>query len=105
MKNKTANNSRKLAPNHTPTPWSYADDGFYGCIIASNGEPLFGGEPSEGRIENNEDTKFVLRAVNSHDELVKAVKELFSCYRDGLRADLTIVEGWRDVIAKAEGTL
>lgn len=43
----------------TPGPWEYTDNGFDGYISSENGAFIVGGEPCEGRIENNADTNFI----------------------------------------------
>ena len=59
----------KIQTGHTPTPWQSwkNDSGIYGF-----GNPK---SPS-GRAFNEVDANFIIRAVNSHDELLEACKGL-----------------------------
>ena len=96
---------------HTPTPWeveSYRLNGPYkfgigngaGTVVVSNLVPLA-----------ETDAAFIVRAVNAHDDLVKALKDAAGrcAYLHGAlpnsvephRCDTC--KPWHDVIAKAEG--
>lgn len=61
---------------HTPTPWRYDGDGFYG-----DGEDAFlwgwddGGLVGMDQRQADADVKFIVCAVNAHDALVAAAEK------------------------------
>ena len=60
-------------PNVTPRPWAIDLNGINGCV-ASIG-PVYGYD--YGRLEGNlADAEYIVRCVNSHEELVAAVGAL-----------------------------
>lgn len=56
---------------HTPTPWTYYKNKFYGFGIYPADLNL---EITIVGIRTKEDTVFIVRAVNAHDELVGALQ-------------------------------
>jgi predicted FMN-binding regulatory protein PaiB len=60
----------------TPTPWEYQQvhkEGYF-KIIRDDGEDVY-------KIANglsHEDAEFIVRACNAHDDLVKALQELYN---------------------------
>ena len=61
---------------HTPPPWNLYDLGHGGCYIGTSERPSVTqsicvvGNVKEGKA----DGRFILKAVNSHDQLVEALK-------------------------------
>lgn len=102
MKNETTNNSCKLAANHTPTPWKQSEiDPAH--IIDAEGFTITWVESASGMDETN--AKFIVRAVNSHKELLDAAKRTLLCLEDQVEGQHTTKDALRRAIAKAEGTL
>jgi hypothetical protein len=61
---------------HTPTPWhgsDILDDDRYG-IVDSNNNIIIG---TSGSVRRKQDIKFIVRAVNSHEELLTAAKQAY----------------------------
>jgi hypothetical protein len=69
---------------HTPLPWEAEEGAARGAwIMGANGEwgALACGETDNSAVEN---TKFIVRAVNSHYELLEALKDArFALYGNG----------------------
>ena len=105
-----------MKPQHTPTPWKWSDDGTRSHLIQADLEPgdgddiLWHGGAWAMKPENK---AFILRAVNSHDELVEALEELLRHEGDrevdgiGLEHDTEPLEKAkrkaREALAKAQG--
>lgn len=93
-------------PKHTPLPWAYmriektytAHDGRYVTVAT-----VYQGDKAIARCHNVEDADFIVRACNSHYELLNGMKEILSL------SDLDMADGdkAREIaareIAKAEG--
>ena len=66
----------KTESQHTPTPWEYEDMGLQyakGEIVITSGLMVIAELPRmEGNINN---AAFIVRAVNSHEALLKLAKE------------------------------
>lgn len=64
----------KNEAKHTPTPW-YAsdilDNDCFGIVTADN-EIIIG---TSGNIRREADVRFIVRAVNSHEELLATLKQ------------------------------
>lgn len=59
------NNAEYLFSMH-PAPWGFYDNGFDGYIVDSDGGRVFGGEPCEGRVADDEmDMVALVDVVNS----------------------------------------
>lgn len=84
---------------HTPTPWSYKPakfptDGEFDCGIgAAIGGTSFCIAETFGRcattikLDAQANAAFIVKAVNSHDDLVKALEEILSAekeFREGM---------------------
>lgn len=54
--------------SHTPTPWIIDIDGR-NIIGQGNGYPVV------GKVKRERDAAFVVKAVNAHEDLVKALQE------------------------------
>lgn len=87
---------------HTPTPWSIIDsDGPYSTIRS----------PEDVRIcaSSTENAAFIVRAVNSHDELLEAAKRLLEFINTDFRvhtyegSSMEAIVNLTRAIAKAEG--
>lgn len=105
---------------HTPTPWVLLDDAFakigepnddVGCTVIADCEGNVRDLSHETMIAN---AAFIVRAVNAHEELVKALEEslklqshyagLLNSYDSGERLTFSTVEQWLNrlnAIAKA----
>ena len=100
MKTKTDNewqkdNVHKL--QHTPTPWSVANDKNGPVIIQMlGGEIVASFKPSKIN-----DANFVARAVNSHEELLNALKLAYSSLENLMNGDENQYDGCKDIIEKA----
>lgn len=83
---------------HTPTPWEvHKDDEVYvtdkqGRVIL-NQVPAFNGRTAEDQAA------FIVRAVNSHEELIQAVKMMHAEYCKGCSGDCPDME----LIRRSEG--
>lgn len=78
-------------PSHTPPPWHIEK----GMIKDANGNQVW-------NIGNN--TEFIVRAVNSHEELLDAVTELLRVVDEhGISGSHYNVEHIVELIAKAKG--
>lgn len=74
----------KQKPNHSATPWRFepeTEDDLYGAIVGTNRD-----EPPVMILDSaeleNDDLDFMLRAVNSFDELVDALKTVERAFLD-----------------------
>ncbi len=74
---------------HTPTPWKlqhyighegYIDNQdrecYAGRIVADNDYVIWAGPFSFWSLHNPDNAEFIVRACNSHDELLEALEEL-----------------------------
>lgn len=100
---------------HTTTPWkqtgSYfdADGRLVGRALQMKGNNLEADEKEEALSKAN--AAFIVRAVNSHEELLGALKmaadlcenHLIDFKKYGLTCDADILKRYKDVISKAEG--
>lgn len=104
--------------SHTPTPWELGADGR--GIMADNQKlilhvkntgPEHAGKPGHVSVrESLANAAFIVRAVNSHDELLEAAKNarnVLAALAVGdlkqVRADSSALLALRSAIAKAEG--
>lgn len=84
---------------HTPTPWTKSAsllDGFEKCICTESGETI-------AFLDNNDDAKFIVRAVNCHDELVEALKVMVDYFKDTTPTHSMVLYKAEQALAKAEG--
>ena len=97
---------------HTPLPWrvetkaiTHPDIGDVAVVYMIN-------NADESVYEQEANAKFIVRACNSHYELLEACKEAYELVKneceahdkgDISRGDFTLLEELEDVIAKAEG--
>jgi hypothetical protein len=80
MKNQNSKTGSKLVVEHTPTPWEvlsgeivkqgYGPNGNIAIIAQAHREPGNGVLP----VERDENIKFIVRAVNSHEALMKTLE-------------------------------
>lgn len=90
---------------HTPIPWS-VDHNCTSFIIDADGVTV-------AQVEDDADAEFIVRACNSHDDLLEALKELVKLDDEGEQAfvDMGIqrepehpsIRKARSAIAKATG--
>lgn len=93
---------------HTPTPWHApgmgeihdADHNLIAHIAFSTGEH------DDDQVGTEADAKFIVRACNSHDQLVEALRDILSGWRyiRESHGDLYGV-GWDRAQSKAEAAL
>lgn len=80
---------------HTQTPWEF--DGNCGGYITESGDRI-------ARAYARGDAKFIVRAVNSHADMLAALKACVISYGDeNPDDDWTAIRKARAAIAKAEG--
>jgi hypothetical protein len=109
-----------MTNKHTALPWKWdSNPNEYmsePALIGSDGEVIchFGDDetyyPTEGDAPNSSNAAFIVRAVNSHYELLAALKEIITSYnahedgyaRQVLRSHKERAEGILAAIAKAE---
>lgn len=82
-----------VRPQHTPTPW-------YESQIADGTWVIGAGQDHWAEDLTQEDAEFIVRAVNSHELLLTALKCLVNGYEPYSGCNL---ERARQAIAKAEG--
>lgn len=104
-----------IEPKHTPTPWNVEK-------ITGNKETIFWLQANGSNIftsansatiyagEDEANAAFIVRAVNSHDEMIASLKDILSrfksCIADGngeLSGDAPAIKTAETLIAKAEG--
>lgn len=73
--------------DHTPTPWEVFDNGRLLVIAPGAGWSVFEIEASHqpDRPTHEANAAFIVRAVNAHDDLVKALRTIV----DGASADVS----------------
>ena len=85
-------------PQHTPTPWKYENHEIWGknqnIAEIHNSKSIF----ADGEPEAN--AEFIVRAVNSHEDLVFGIKNAIVMLDE--TAPMVAIE-LRKVLAKAEG--
>lgn len=97
MKNETTNKV-----SHTPTPWQTDQDGF---IESMAGTYIAEVSSDSDKAEAQADAEFIVRAVNSHEELLDALERIVvECNLDDAMLDV-VRQIAEKAIAKAEGTL
>ena len=64
-----------MEAKHTPTPWNVAAYNGSFEIVTDSWDVASGSIGDRGPIRNAEDAAFIVRACNSHDALVEALKE------------------------------
>ncbi len=67
---------------HSPEPWKYQGDDFYGYIVAADGDQVAGGQNYEGALgEDDPNVVRILSCVNAcegiSNESLKRLKFLF----------------------------
>lgn len=103
--------TQSVAP-HTPIPWKHSKEGLY--LIDANDKTILrqialcGKTPKDDiRLENErkENAAFIVRAVNSHEELISASQSLLNALDADNPENATICGAkavLSDAIAKAE---
>lgn len=90
---------------HTPLPWIYWQPGFYGeaYSIGPRGNcPILKTLGDNERV-NEANAELVIRAVNSHQELLEALKAVSRL--DYLQEHNALARQVKSAIAKAEGSM
>jgi hypothetical protein len=60
-----------------PAPWSILDDGFFGYVVDATGRYIFGGEPHEGRVsEDDPEIVALVDVINSLSVWMKTKGDL-----------------------------
>jgi hypothetical protein len=89
----------KTTSAHTPTPWKLISGPFgTGHHFGNDEQPI-------GKTKTIADAAFIVRAVNSHEELLKLVKDLnYAFYAIGTsKAMKEVMARSKEIIAKTEG--
>lgn len=87
-------------PRHTPTPWvlegnSINGKDFEGCIAMASGKSAH---------QNLINAAYIVRAVNSHEELLRAAKAMHDEFLSHSRGSVAHEDcWWCAAIARAEG--
>jgi hypothetical protein len=89
--------------NHTPGPWTY--DQAYRELVRKTGDGDYQPIGTFHNAPTPEDIEFLLRAVNAHEDMLSALKELKAVLE---LSEATVVFGAQykvvcEAIAKAEG--
>lgn len=99
-------------PAHTPTPWRIRK-GSWECesgyqIASKADEDGFGNVIGYSRMETN--AAFIVRAVNSHEELIEAAQNALNVlaglavgHLNSIKPDSRAILMLREVLAKTEG--
>ena len=86
---------------HTPGPWEQGSNGLKpSCIFTRGAQKLIA--RTTGDEYDGTDAELIVRAVNSHEELVEFVKACLDCKSADELHDF-VVNNAEDVLAKAEG--
>jgi hypothetical protein len=87
---------------HTPTPWrvEYDDNGFFFIDAPGRPSPYIAATGGEG-MANAENAAFIVKAVNSHDALVDALKSCAAV----CAGEVTSKSGLIDALEKARAAL
>lgn len=98
---------------HTPVPWAFKRVPVWAPTTPTEGIPVFefcftGGEEWMQRAKAN--AEFIVRAVNNHDALVKALKAALSDAGNNVGYEHALIDKQTAdecfaVLAKAEGNL
>lgn len=62
-----------MGKQHATTPWSFDD--WDGDFLAAKGNVI--------DVTDDENAEFIIRAVNSHDALLEALRNITDCYGVG----------------------
>lgn len=96
-----------MKPSHTPTPWAL-NEPIKTEIVSGYGSTDIG----VAQNLREADAAFIVRAVNSHEELVKALKDVLFVLKgqaehgnflDSSERDISLEGVVEQAIAKAEG--
>jgi hypothetical protein len=92
----------KTEVKHTPTPWKLWNGKIYN---AEKFDDLDGGDAAAyaGSVRSDLDGEFIVRAVNVHDELVAAARNVSLAYNGADMSLREAVEALEAALAKAEG--
>ena len=101
----------KPAVSHTPTPWTLNGNAITSWVSKDGDHICFAEMSKLSKAQNwAQDAAFIVRAVNSHDELLKAMRKAVKRLRDGdgsdsffPEQDSEAIEIIEQAIAKAEG--
>jgi hypothetical protein len=88
---------------HTALPWTYSP--YRASIKASDGSLVGLFHDGHGLAVNPDDAELIVRAVNSHDELVEALKEMLASARPNQVENSAMFYTWqqaRAALAKVE---
>ena len=93
---------KKSEPNHTPTPWRVD---IQGNLRQETGKEIVVSVMPHTNRNKTDDAAFIVRAVNSHEELLKALKFVVTNYElsEALKK-IGALEAFVQAIAKAEAS-
>jgi hypothetical protein len=101
MTNKGGHMKTQTTPQHTPTPWKIAK---YGHVITEGMTGLDSVCTSGLGMSHSEEAKantvFIVKAVNSHEELLEACKQARKFVSEHKDGDTRYLDS---IIARAEG--
>ena len=80
------------APKHTALPWSFEAEGADYAVRGANGELLILDTCYYPSAPFPEDAAFIVRAVNSHDDLVEALEAVVTVSASGADTVSFLVE-------------
>lgn len=110
MKNNASTNEQPATSKmeHTPTPWRIGDAGH--TVFGPRVDPYPMESIAPTIISANlsrDNAAFIVRAVNSHQDLVYLLKEQLECWEKGIIVEIRPGADFhtkvRNAIAKAEG--
>ena len=87
---------------HTPTPWKFEESTMTLRSAPSN-YWLATFDSFDGAINNKANAAFIVRAVNSHEALLEAVKKALKYVQRAEPIDCQLEVDLKDTIAQAEG--
>ena len=86
---------------HAQTPWQYNEKEM--CFESLNGETVIYADMAQGTgllMVENADASFIVKAVNSHENLVDTLKWVLQS--DGPRLSVTITKAIKEALKLAE---
>lgn len=102
--NVIARTCTECKPQHTPTPWRVGAKASQ-CVYGADESPIFMVDSMEEhtRAQEKIDAAFIVRAVNSHEELLNALKDVCYAVNNWPESKAEVLKIAQSAIAKAEG--
>lgn len=92
-----------MTQKHTPGPWAVDNSRLFPVITDETGKLFIGKTHGETTAEMDANAVFIVRACNSHYDLLEAAKMGLSVLESEEGSDKTQGDIMRSAIAKAEG--